>query len=62
MANTRVRDIGLLKSIAHLLSKHGRYDRFQPCPNGQFPCLALLSFSPHGRGWGARFRKRARRL
>ncbi len=36
MADTRVLDIGL--SIQwHLLSKHGRYDRFQSYPDGLFP-------------------------
>jgi hypothetical protein len=34
-------DIGHLSPIVHLLSKHGRYGRFQPCPDGRF------SFPPH---------------
>ncbi len=30
-------DIGHLSPIVHLLSKHGRYGRFQPCPDGLLP-------------------------
>jgi hypothetical protein len=37
MANTRVGGIGHLKSVNYLLSEHGRYGRFQPCPNGLLP-------------------------
>jgi len=36
-ADTRVSDISHLKSLLHLLSKHGRHDRFQPCPVGPSP-------------------------
>jgi hypothetical protein len=36
-ADIRVWDIGHLSPIVHLLSKHGRYGRFQPCPDGLLP-------------------------
>lgn len=63
-ADTRVWDIGLLNPMVHLLSKHGRYSRFQPCPDGHLPCPPSPPPTPQGgegKGEGG-VRKRARRF